>query len=386
MPVALGVFAKAAKDAGLSVNGTTKELFKLMEQGKVSAEKILPHVARGFSAIGEKNGALEKSLARLSVKMGQARYDLQTFQGALFEAGGENGVKILLKGFAELMEGSKYIAKFFGGIFEGAIFGFTAPLRLLNAAIQEVFSHFSGAEASEQRAFTDRIIDGTAAIVGMVAGVALLVKGLKLLFKTRKLVSGSLDMARNFAGGGGGGNTSSSSGSGWNRSMGKRVFVTNMGQGGMGGAPTSSTTGGNNTSRDSRVTRTVKGVAMMASIPLIQEFQSIAKGLTEDTLKAVLGESVGSGVTFAMQTLIPSAFGAPDMKALFQGGGLEDKVKSTTRPTASPYMQGGNNSNSGSQYQKPPELVIKVTSDSELFNAKVEEGATEVVQRFNDIR
>lgn len=46
LPVAISAMAKAAKDAGLSVSGTTSELFELMKEGKVAAEVILPLFAK----------------------------------------------------------------------------------------------------------------------------------------------------------------------------------------------------------------------------------------------------------------------------------------------------------------------------------------------------
>lgn len=46
LPVAMGAMAKAAKDAGLSVSGTTGELLDLMKAGKVTADKVLPFFAK----------------------------------------------------------------------------------------------------------------------------------------------------------------------------------------------------------------------------------------------------------------------------------------------------------------------------------------------------
>lgn len=46
LPVAMNAMALAAKDAGISVSGTTAELLDLMKKGKVAAETVLPFFAK----------------------------------------------------------------------------------------------------------------------------------------------------------------------------------------------------------------------------------------------------------------------------------------------------------------------------------------------------
>ena len=62
MPNAIQLMAKAAQDAGLSVNGTVAELMKLMEQGKVASDVILPHFAKRLHEAASANGGLEKAM------------------------------------------------------------------------------------------------------------------------------------------------------------------------------------------------------------------------------------------------------------------------------------------------------------------------------------
>lgn len=55
IPGAYGLMAKAAKDAGLSVTGSTQELAKLLEQGKLASNVVLPYFAKRMEEAFGKN-------------------------------------------------------------------------------------------------------------------------------------------------------------------------------------------------------------------------------------------------------------------------------------------------------------------------------------------
>lgn len=175
LPVAMRIFAAAAKKAGITTNGTTEELFKAMELGKVAAKDILPEVAKGFQEWSRQNNALDKSLQRFSVRLGRAKFDLQTFQDQLFGEGVEGGLNFLLGGFDDLMKSSKALATILGGVFKGAVTALVLPLRLVVSAIQDV-ARWLGLDSNKKDTqewiallskFTGVVLGLTAAFLGM---------------------------------------------------------------------------------------------------------------------------------------------------------------------------------------------------------------------------
>ena len=92
LPNAIQLMAGAAKDAGLSLNGTVKELFKLMEEGKVATNVILPHFSKRMREAAANNGALEKALNSNRVAMNRLMFAAQMASNEIFKAGWAEGL------------------------------------------------------------------------------------------------------------------------------------------------------------------------------------------------------------------------------------------------------------------------------------------------------
>ncbi len=65
----MDAFVKASREAFNDENIGTKELFKLMKDGKLLAKDILPLVGKYMSEAARKGGALEKMLNSNGVAM-----------------------------------------------------------------------------------------------------------------------------------------------------------------------------------------------------------------------------------------------------------------------------------------------------------------------------
>ena len=176
MPIALQVFATAAKEAGISTSGTTKELFKLMEDGAVPASKIMPFVTKGFHDFAIKNDALTVSLAKFGKQLDIAGDDLLGFQEDLYGAGVEDGLKFLLNGFKDLMKSSKTLANVLGGVFKGAIVALALPFRLLISGMQTVAGLFG---KSKTKGDMQEWVKTISKLAGVVLGLTAALLGLK---------------------------------------------------------------------------------------------------------------------------------------------------------------------------------------------------------------
>ena len=220
MPVSLQIFAKAAKEAGISTTGTTKELFKLMEKGLVPAVKIMPYVSKGFKEFANNNNALETMLSKLGKRFDIAKDSLVGFQSQLFESGFNDGLMYLVNGFEDLMLSGSIFAKFLGGAFKGAILTATAPFRLLYAGIYDVVN----AITKDWEPATKKIVENIASITGGMVGFIATIYAAKKAWGLLRTVRGLGKIASNAA------DTALKGGKG---GMGvQKVFVTNMGVGG----------------------------------------------------------------------------------------------------------------------------------------------------------
>lgn len=186
MPVALQIFATAAKDAGISTSGTTKELFKLMENGLIPAQKIMPFVSKGFSKFANKNDALNIAMTKLNKRYDVAKDSILDFNEVMFGAGVESGLSFLLSGFNDLMKSSRLFASVLGGVFKGAVVGITLPFRALYAVIFDITKLFGMHDAKK---FDMDLVAIASTIAGIVLSATALHKTLKLIMAMRGLIA-----------------------------------------------------------------------------------------------------------------------------------------------------------------------------------------------------
>ncbi len=270
------MFAQAAKDAGLTVNGTVAELEALMQAGKAVSSKILPKVAIIMSKAADKNNGLSDSLQNFDKVVSRAGTSLSMFQRTLFNEGVEDGLKFLLNGFNDLMKSSSYLAKFLGGAFKGAVVGLTAPFRLLYAGIYDVANLIGSDWSKTAKDMSEDIVNITGKVIGLIVGLWALKKGFSMLRGVGGLIGGGKDKA---------GKSGSSSGSGGKGIAGllgvQKVFVVNMGAGGMGGM-------GGTAGKVGKTAQLAAGAAKLGTIAAI----SYGAGkLIDEALRASIGES-----------------------------------------------------------------------------------------------
>ena len=339
MPIALNVFAEAAKDAGISTSGTTKELFKLMEDGLVPSAKIMPFVSKGFHTFAMRNDALGTIMKTLGKMFDVVNNGLMDFKEAIFKGGAEDGARSLVNAFADLLKSSKFLGSLLGGTVNGAIKGLLLPFRALYSIIFDV-TEALGLQGDTTNTWVKNIAKVTAGVFGLIASLWALKKIGGILRATPRLFG----MARGAAASGSVGAAASSVASGV-----QNVFVVNMGAGGM--------LGGSSTGTSSAVSRFASAVGkFVGMIPVI----ALAYNrITSDSPSATdrLMESQG----FKMPTLsdvINDPLGNinSDKRGLDLSNFLRD------------YKPNFGISN------KPTEVNIRVTADDSGFNAKIDKG------------
>lgn len=230
LPGSVQMFAKAAKDAGLTVNGTVSELEDLMRNGKALAKDILPKAALQMKKAANTNDALTNSLEILTKVVDRARSGLYYFQDDLYESGFRSGLKYLLQGFNNLMKSSKLLGKLLGGFFRGAVTSLVAPFRLVYALMLDITNLLptKWKNASMVAAEGFGVLAGS--VLAVVGGLWALKKAwgaVKNIKNIGKMFKTATDVVK------GGGLADVASGG-----MGTRVFVTNMPKGGFGGGTT----------------------------------------------------------------------------------------------------------------------------------------------------
>lgn len=114
IPGAMDAFVKAAREAFKDENIGTKELFKLMEDGKLLAKDILPLVGKHMSEAAKKGGALEKMLHGNMVAMNRLRQTWQNFQNAIFMGGFGEALTKWFNQLAAILKDNTGFAKSFG--------------------------------------------------------------------------------------------------------------------------------------------------------------------------------------------------------------------------------------------------------------------------------
>ena len=173
--------ARAAKDAGITINGTEAELFKMMEQGKVLAKDILPAFAKQLKATAHEGNALQHAIDKnLGVALGIARNNVELLSLSLFE-GLKDSLKLVLDNFNLLAPKTKDLAFLLGKTLGGAVTAVTMPFVLFGAALADVWTL-----TKKITGVNDEMGKSLLALAAKVAGLVL---GFKALFSVMKKVS-----------------------------------------------------------------------------------------------------------------------------------------------------------------------------------------------------
>ena len=120
----MDAFVKAAREAFNDENIGTKELFKLMEDGKLLAKDILPLVGKYMSEAAKKGGALDKMLKSNQVAMQRLSMTWQNFQNVIFMSGFGEALTRTFNSLAFALKNNEGAAKAIGIALGGLVDGF----------------------------------------------------------------------------------------------------------------------------------------------------------------------------------------------------------------------------------------------------------------------
>jgi hypothetical protein len=173
---AIEIFATA-------IGKSEAEMFKMMEQGKLLAEDVLPAVGREFSRVAKQNGALAAAQKKTNSEYQRFLNALAMAKIQFFEGGFGEGMTTAFKTMAEFLKTTDVRA--FGAAFGGMIAGVTMGLDVLLSPVKVLINAFS-------------MLFGTdgAKMAGYAIGVGLLVMKVAALARaTMFLVAASRALA-----------------------------------------------------------------------------------------------------------------------------------------------------------------------------------------------
>lgn len=164
IPNAMQAMAKATQQAGLSVNGTISEMFKLMEEGKVKASAVLPFFAENMREFAKPG--LKKAIDSNRVAMNRMMTSMQMSSNQFFQSGFGEGLTDLFNSIAKFMKENIPLWESFGRILGGALKG-------LSFIIDEILTPVFSALGSILNAVTTLLGDlsGTLVIVAAKFGI-----------------------------------------------------------------------------------------------------------------------------------------------------------------------------------------------------------------------
>ncbi len=201
IPTAVAAMSRAAKDIGLTMNGTEAELFKMMEQGKVMAKDIMPAFAKQLRATAHEGNALAHALeTNLAVALGRAQFNVQQLSNSIFEGGLATATKTILDGFSELAPRIKDLAYLLGTTLGSAILTVTAPFTLLGAIAADIWKLFKDITGVSDD-MDQSMLKVAATVVGVLIGLRALVSVGKMLTSVFKGASAAMGGFKTAVGG-----------------------------------------------------------------------------------------------------------------------------------------------------------------------------------------
>ena len=178
LPNAIPLMAKAAQDAGLSVNGTVSEMMDLQQKGALLSEKVLPHFARRMSEAAQANGGLASAMNSNRVAMNRMKTSMQSAADSFFQGGFSEGLTEVFDELAYFLKANEdtwaALGKIAGSTLKVLTIAFRAltfPLQYIGSALKFVTDIFGD--------FSFLLSTGTtAAVLGFTKGLYTIPKGL----------------------------------------------------------------------------------------------------------------------------------------------------------------------------------------------------------------
>ena len=140
IPGAVDVFVKALQKTQNNVNLTTKDLFKMMEEGKLMSKDILPAVADEFKALARNGGALDKAVNSNRASFQRLKTAMQASMGEFFDGGFGSALTTAFDTISAALNNNADTFKFWGGIAGNVIDGATDAFAYLYDTIVFVAS------------------------------------------------------------------------------------------------------------------------------------------------------------------------------------------------------------------------------------------------------
>lgn len=145
LPNAIQIMAKSAKDAGLTMNGTVKEMMDLQMQGGLISEKVLPHFAKNMRDAAAANGALELKLKSNRVAMNRLNFATAEAAETTFSAKFGEGLTTLFNTLSDNIRDLeplfKGMGRILGSVFKVISVGvdlITPPLRFVGVILDSI--------------------------------------------------------------------------------------------------------------------------------------------------------------------------------------------------------------------------------------------------------
>lgn len=171
LPGSVGLFVKALNDMKGVTNLTEKDLFKLMEDGKLFSKDILPHVAKQMKEAARNGGALDKAMKSNRASWQRLQTSMQNAMNIFFTSGFGNSLTSAFDAISAAVNGSGGAFEMFGHIagkiVEGATDAFTElhDTVILTFRIIEYYAAKMGITGEHLKAFGE--------MAAYAAGVAL---------------------------------------------------------------------------------------------------------------------------------------------------------------------------------------------------------------------
>ncbi|HGK4771512.1 tape measure protein [Enterobacter roggenkampii] len=116
LPGAVGLFVKALNQMKGTTNLTEKDLFDLMQQGKLFSKDILPEVAKQMKAAARNGGALDKAMKSNRASWQRLQTSMQNAMNIFFTSGFGNSLTSAFDAISAAVNGSGGAFEMFGHI------------------------------------------------------------------------------------------------------------------------------------------------------------------------------------------------------------------------------------------------------------------------------
>ena len=178
------IFAKA-------LNMTEKEMFKMMEQGKLLSKDVLPLVGKVFSKTARENGALAAAQKKTRAELNRMTNAFTEIKEAIYKGGFGKGLAFVFKTMADLMQSSKGVATLFGTFLKSAMITLAAPLKVVSILLKAI-SHYFNIGENEAARFAAKLLGIAAAMWGIVKAAKMVkaVLGIKMFKEVASKLTG----------------------------------------------------------------------------------------------------------------------------------------------------------------------------------------------------